>query len=312
MSPSHGAVNLIAFPGAPNLPVFAALEHGYFSDAGVQVQLETTPSSTYQIEHLIDGSFEIAATAFDNVVAYQEGQGAVQLDEPVDLVAFMGATQIELSLVVAPEVESYADLRGRSLALDALATGFAFVLYHMLERGGLSVDDCVLAPVGATPRRWESVASGEHAGTLTIEPFTSLAVAKGFRVLQSSLDTLDSYQGGVFSACRSWAADNAESVVGFVRGYLKGLEWTLDPLNTAAARALLLEKMPVINPRVADAVMGKLLDPRTGLTPSAEFIDAGIDTVLELRGRYGAASKGLENADRYIDRRYLRRARDSA
>ena len=100
----------------------------------------------------------------------------------------MGATRIELSLVVEPGVQSYDDLKGRSLALDALNTGFAFVLYDMLERAGLSMEDCELAPVGATPRRWASVNAGEHAGTLTIEPFTSIAVANGFRVLQSSLD----------------------------------------------------------------------------------------------------------------------------
>ncbi len=118
-------LKLIAFPGAPNLPIFAAIERGYFEDAGVLVTLETTPSSAYQIESLVNGDFQIAATAFDNVVAYQEQQGAVQLAKEPDLFVVMGATQLELSLVVAPEIQTYEDLRGRSLALDALATGFA-------------------------------------------------------------------------------------------------------------------------------------------------------------------------------------------
>mgnify|MGYP001311377146 CR=1 FL=1 len=74
-----GKVDLICFPGAPNLPIFAALEFGLFSAAGIDVRLETTPSSIYQIENLVNGEFQIAGTAFDNVVAYREGQGAVQL-----------------------------------------------------------------------------------------------------------------------------------------------------------------------------------------------------------------------------------------
>ena len=304
---TDGRLDLICFPGAPNLPIFAALEFGLFADAGLDVRLETTPSSTYQIENLVNGEFQIAGTAFDNVVAYREGQGAVQLAKPPDLFAFMGATRIELSFVVAPEIETYADLRGRSIALDALATGFAFVLYDMLEKAGLSTDVCELATVGATPKRWESVKSGEHAGTLTIEPFTSIAIASGFHVLQTSLETVPSYQGGVFAAGRAWATANPDSVGAFIRGYLAGLDWTLTPDNYEAARDLLLANMPAIKPGVADAVMTKLLDPATGLTPGGEVDPAGVETVLSLRSRYARPSKRLSDSVPYLDLSYLQR-----
>ena len=226
---SGGTLDLICFPGAPNLPIFAALQRGLFAAAGVEVRLQTTPSSVYQIEHLARGAFQIAGTAFDNVVAYREGQGAVALDEPPDLVALMGATRIELAFVVAPDIRTFDDLRGRSIALDALATGFAFVLYDMLERAGLPMDACELVAVGATPQRWESVKSGAHAGTLTIEPFTSIAVANGFGVLSSSRQTVPDYQGGVFAASGAWARQHAGLVGAFIRGYLAGLQWTLAP-----------------------------------------------------------------------------------
>ena len=301
-------IDLITFPGAPNLPIFAALEHGDFLHNGVDVRLKTTPSSSYQMENLANGKFQIAGTAFDNVVAYREGQGAVASLGECDLVAFMGATRIELSLVVEPEIRTCDDLRGRSLALDALNTGFAFVLYDMLERAGLSAEDCELAPVGATPTRWASVSAGEHAGTLTIEPFTSIAVASGFRVLQSSLETVPRYQGGVFAAHREWVAGHGKSLAGFVRGYLAGLRWTLERDNYMAARALLLEKMPALKPAVADAVMSKLLDPATGLTPEADFDYRGIDTVLDLRSRHGGGAAPLTDPGRYLDLGCLRRA----
>ena len=294
-------IDLITFPGAPNLPIFAALEHGDFPANGVEVRMETTPSSTFQMENLIGGRFQIAGTAFDNVVAYREGQGAVESLGLCDLVTVMGATRIELSLVVEPGIRTWTDLRGRSLALDALNTGFAFVLYDMLEQAGMSTGDCELVPVGATPARWASVLAGEHAGTLTIEPFTSIAAANGFRVLQSSLDTVPDYQGGVFAATPAWIAGHGEALNGFIRGYLAGLRWTLEPSNYAAAKALLLRKMPAIKPPVADAVMGKLLDPATGLTAEAELDSTGIETVLDLRSRYGGAAIPLTDPHRYLD-----------
>ena len=304
------SLNLIAFPGAPNLPLFTAIEKGWFAAAGVDVTLETTPSSAFQIESLVRGDFDIAATAFDNVVAYREGQGAVDFAEPPELYAFMGATRLELSFVVAPDVETYADLRGRSLALDALATGFAFVLYEMLKRGGLSSDAYDAVAVGATPQRWESVKSGEHAGTLTIEPFTSVAVANGFRVLASSTELFERYQGGVFAAMGGWAEANAATIDRFVSGYREGLAWTLDPANYADGVDRLRRNMPAIKPGVVDAVMQKLLAADTGLTPGGEFDAAGIGTVLELRSGYAEPRRVLNDPERYLDRRYLERAND--
>jgi len=302
------SLKVIAFPGAPNLPIFAAIERGYFEEAGATVTLETTPSSIYQIESLVDGQFQIGATAFDNIVAYQEQQGAVQLAKAPDLFALMGATQLELSLVVAPDIQSYEDLRGRSLALDALETGFAFVLYHMLERAGLSEGETTPVAVGATPQRWEAVKAGQHAATLTIEPFTSVAVANGFRVLATSRSVFKRYQGGVFAASREWAAANRQSLEAFIRGYLKALAWTLDAANTVDAAAILRHQMPAIKAGVVDAVMSKLLAEETGLTPAAALDAAGMQTVLDLRSRYARPAKPLASAERYLDLSYYWRA----
>ena len=220
----------------------------------------------------------------------------------------MGATQLELSLVVAPEIESFNDLRGKSVALDALATGFAFVLYRMLEMAGLSEDDYKKVPVGATPQRWESVKAGKHAGTLTIEPFTSVAIANGFRVLANSRSVLRRYQGGVFVVSRNWAVSHSDSLIAFIRGYLEGLAWTLEPNNYDEAVVTLQRNMPAIKDGVVDAVMVKLLSPETGLTPLATLDGLGMKTVLDLRNCYMQTEEALRNIDRYIDLTYYNRA----
>ena len=118
MSVSNAPTELrvIAFPGAPNLPIFAAIEHGFFGKQNLEVALTTTPSSVFQFEKLAAGEFDIACTAFDNVVAYREGQGAADIEGEADFHVLMGATQIELGFIVAPDIASYADLKGRSVA----------------------------------------------------------------------------------------------------------------------------------------------------------------------------------------------------
>ena len=296
-------VELIAFPGAQNLPIFAALEQGLFERSGIALNMTTTPSSAFQAESLAAGRFHIAGTAFDNVVAYVEGQGAVKLDKAPDFFAFMGATQIELAFVTQPAIKSYADVKGKTLAMDALYTGFAFVLYEMLAKAGLSKGDYKIDAVGATPVRWESVKAGKHAGTMTIEPFTSIARGQGFRVLDTSTRHYPDYQGQAYAASRAWAAASPDAIKGFIRGYLGGLEWTLAPANRQAATDLLLSRMPEIHPRVAGAVMDSLLSPRSGLTPGAAMLPKGVDVVLDLRSRYGTGPR-LADPGRYVDLRY--------
>jgi ABC-type nitrate/sulfonate/bicarbonate transport system substrate-binding protein len=301
-------VKLIAFPGAPNLPIFVAQENGWFERHGVKLEMKMTPSSAYQAEALAKGEFDIAGSAVDNVVAYTEGQGAVALPQTPDFFAFLGGTEIELAIVAQPDIKKVADLAGKPVALDAPGTGFAFVFYHLLEQGGLKPGAYKVDAVGATPQRWESVKAGNHAATMTIEPFTSIAKAQGFNILARSTESLKDYQGGTYLARRSWAKDKRAAIIGYIRGYLDGLAWTLDPANREAASQILLKNMPEIKPPVVGAVMTSLLSPRSGLTPKGAITIEGLKTVLELRSRYGKGAVKLTDPAKYIDLSYYEEA----
>jgi ABC-type nitrate/sulfonate/bicarbonate transport system substrate-binding protein len=294
-------LRLNAFPGAPNLPVFAAIANGYFSDEKLDIDLTLTPSSVVQAERTAAGDFDIIFTAFDNVVAYGENQGAAAPNVHPDYVVLMGATQLELAITSAADVKSYADLKGKAIALDALSTGFAFALFEMCDRNGFAKDEASYAPVGATPQRWNAVKAGEYAATLTIEPFTSIARRNGFNTLDLSSKYFPSYQGGVVTTTRKFAADHPEYVQAFIRAYLRGLDWVLNPENRTDAEDILRSKMPEIQPAALQSVMNSLLSPASGLTPHAEILPEGMLQVLALRSRYGTGGKPLTDYNKYID-----------
>lgn len=302
------AIRLISFPGTGNLGIFAGREKGLFAAHGVEVALETTPSSMYQAQKLVAGEFDMACTAMDNVIAYQEGAGEAALDREPDLFIIASATQLEVSFVVAPEIESYADLKGRRLALDALATGFAFALYRMLDDAGLTAADYEMVSVGSTPSRWEAVQKGDYAGTLLIEPFTGMARAAGYRVLGSTLDTFAHYPGQVFTASRAWAAANRDTVTGFLQGWLDAIDWVADPANRTEAADMLARNMPAMKPQAIGPSLDKLISPRTGFVKLAALDRAGLDTVLELRSRYAPQKKQLADAEKYLDTSYYEAA----
>src|SRR5436190_1374520 len=115
-----------AFPGGFNWAIFAAQEKGFFESKGLSIVLEATPNSVAQMIGLSEGRFEIAMTAVDNIVAYVEGQGEAPIGPQPDFFAFMGSDSGFLHLVAAPEINSAAELAGRTVSVDALTTGYAF------------------------------------------------------------------------------------------------------------------------------------------------------------------------------------------
>src|SRR5262249_43568827 len=118
-------IEVVVFPGGFNWPIWVAQDKGFFARSRVEAKLTPTPNSVFQLTGLIDGKFDIAMTAIDNIIAYVEGQGAVTTAQSPDLIAFMGGDNGFLRLVSVPEVMTYADLKGRQLSVDALTTGYA-------------------------------------------------------------------------------------------------------------------------------------------------------------------------------------------
>ena len=152
-------VSVIAFPGAGNWLIRIAQGKGYFAQGGIEVSLTPTPNSVFQMTNLIEGRFDIAMTAIDNVIAYLEGQGEVALSTQPDLFVFMGGSPAIPALVTLPEIKTYQELKGRTLAVDAVKTGYAFVLYDLLKRNGLQPSDYKVEPAGGTTARWQGRAT---------------------------------------------------------------------------------------------------------------------------------------------------------
>jgi len=305
----HEPVSVIVFPGGFNWPIWAAQENGYFEQNGIAVALTPTPNSVFQLTNLIDGKFDIAMTAIDNVVAYNENQGEAPTIATPDLVTFMGGDNGFLSLVTVPEVKSYADLKGRQLSVDALTTGYAFVLRKLLKENGLASTDYELVKAGGVVERFESLCRKQHSGTLLISPFEVLAEAQGFNRLANAVDQLGQYQGVVGATRRSWAKQHERELVAYIRGYLAGLDWLFEPTNKSEAILLLRSKLPNMSEHLASKSYDILLDPQSGFSKKAELNLEGVRTVLSLRSEYGNPRKSLSDPSKYLELIYYEMAR---
>ena len=300
---------LCVFPGAMNLPLFVAIEQGFLAARGLGVDVHPTRGSVEQLVGAINGEFEIIMTAIDNVVAYDEGQGEVAVDGTPELFAFFGQDDAYLNLVARPEIGSVAELRGKEVAVDAITTGFAFVLRQMLANAGVGEDEVEWIAAGGLVQRFAALTAGNHHATLMNTPFDLMAAAAGLHTLQRGRDAVPHYQGVVAAANRSWAAANEDAVVGYTSAHLDAIDWLYDPANRVAAADVLVANLPQMAREIAETTCALFVDPETGLARDGALDRAGIAGVLELRNRFGTAAAELTDPDAYIDTSYWEKAR---
>ena len=306
-SPAPTLVRVIAFDGGWNLPIWAAQRQGLFEANGITVQLSYTPSSAFLVQSLFDGKSDIATAAIDNLVAYQEGQGEAKIPDNPDLFAFMGCDGGFATVVAAPAVKRFADLKGKTVSVDAMTTGYAFVVRELVVRNGLAEADLTFVRAGGTANRYRELIAGKHDGTLLRTPFELLARNRGFNELASA-ESLGAYQGTEALARRSWARDHEATLVGFMRAYRAATDWLYDRANRDVAEALLVANIRDMTPALAKQAYDILLADKGGLTRDVLLDMEGIRTVLKLRSKYGAPAKTLTDPLKYVDLQYHEKA----
>jgi ABC-type nitrate/sulfonate/bicarbonate transport system substrate-binding protein len=301
-------VSVIVFPGGFNWPIWIAQDKGYFAAGGIEVVLTPTPNSVFQLTNLIDGKFDIAMTAIDNVIAYMEGQGEAKTESEPDLIVFMGGDNGFLSLAAVPDVKSVANLKGRTVSVDALTTGYAFVLLDLLKRAGLTAADYTIEKAGGVLERWNALKEKKHDATMLITPFDIFAKMAGLNVLQYAIDIYGHYQGLIGAARREWAARHPRLVEAYIRGYMAGVDFVRDPANKDYAIAVLRKQLPQMPEAVAMQSYAAMTGA-SGFTPKAELDVEGVRRVLALRSEYGQPKKSMTDPTKYYRPEYYSAAR---
>ena len=298
----------ITFGGAYNLPAWVAQHRGCFARHGVEVEISYTPDSVFLMKRLIEGDFDVAMTAIDNLIAYQEGEGEADVKAPVDLAAFIGMDSGFLELVAAPGIDSITDLRGKDIAVDALTTGFAFVLREMLARSQVRDSDVQYVRFGGSPARLKGLLEKRFAATLLPTPFALQAVERGHTILASGKALLGSYQGRCAFGQRAWLARNERAVIGFIRAYRDAMDWIFSPANRGEAEALLMEHDRGMTPALARRTYELFVNPQAGLFRDLALDMEGISVVLDLRSRFGRRERRLDQPRQYVDLDFYRKA----
>jgi ABC-type nitrate/sulfonate/bicarbonate transport system substrate-binding protein len=295
------------FPGGGTWPILAGLENGYFAMAGLEIHLNPITSSMAQITGTLEGKYDLGMTAFDNVIAYDVNEGETKLAAPADLVAFLGGEGGSLHLITAPEVKTIESLKGKTLAVDAKSTGYAFVLYRIAAMHGVKPGDYQVLAVGSSQKRLDALTQGQAAGTLLSKPFDAFAIAKGFNDLATMSKLFPHYQSTVGFTRRQWAENHHDMLVAFIRAYVQGSLWLFDSAHKEGAIDLLLKSTPNLSRDQAENIYRGAVGPDGVMSPMAALDQAGIKTVVALRSEFGEPKKKLD-ARQFYDLSYYNAA----
>lgn len=288
--PTARPVRLISFGASP--VVSAGILCGSFTRQGLSIEHTETPNSTVQMRGLTTGEYDIASTAFDNVLAWSGREGTA-------IVAIAQASQgIVLPVVVRPEINDWEDLRGKPLAVDAVDTAFALVLRRVLQAHGLNLEngDYKFVPAGATGYRFESMEKGDTFAAVLNPPWNQRAIEAGMKAFGDHREVLPNYPGGVYAVSRKYAEENRAVVVGFLKGLIEASHWISDP-ETADLAA---KRLAAESGSPADEVKSRL----SRITPDMTINRDGLEVVLDLRVRFGLTPTMGSDLSVYVDTSY--------
>src|SRR5882724_11376710 len=204
-------LKVMVFPGLSNLPIFAAQHKDLFAKQGLAIELLNTPNSDVLRDGLAKGDHQIAHAAVDNAVAMAELAKA-------DIAIVTGGDNGFNRIFVQPEIGSYAELRGKTVVVDAPNTAFALLLYKVLKDNGLNKGDYVVKPVGGGPARFEAMTQDKtNAAAVLNPPFTFRAQAAGLRDMGPAARAIGTYQSDGAFVMRDWAKSNGDLIVRYIR-----------------------------------------------------------------------------------------------
>lgn len=143
-----------------------------------RIRLIESPSNTNSLMQLSTGEVEAATLTLDEFILARAG------GIRVDIVLVFDTSQGADVVMVRPEIESPADLRGCRVGVEQTAAG-ALMLTRALEAGGLAPDDIERVSL-VSSEHVDAFRRGDVDAVISYEPFATRLASAGARRLYDS------------------------------------------------------------------------------------------------------------------------------
>ncbi len=282
-----------------NMPLWAAQEHGFFADEGLEVE-GTIHGNHSQVPPLLDGSFQVFIGSPELAIQNANEGG------PLKIVAG-NAGKLVHSLIARAPFKRIEDLRGRMIGIFTDKEGTFFHVKAMLAAHGLDFPgDYEVKHTGGVPPRHKALLVGEIDAGLQSVPWNYVAEEAGMNNLGDVIEYVPDWQFVSVNVNGNWATANRGVLVRFLRAMLRGTGWLY--ANRAAASAIAARELPAPlhhAERAWDFFTGT-----DALTRDSSVNVKGLAQVIAtLKQTSLLAQSASDDPATYIDDSYLREAR---
>ena len=284
-----------------SLPVTVAQREGFFRREGLDFQLvvpipggadkmiDALHDDTVDITHVATPFLIRAALAGSDAVAI-----AAEFNNPI------------YSVVAAPDIKTYADLKGRLLGLADEAGSITVSTRKLLKAHGIEAKDFRFRTIDGTPSRFNCLTRGECAAVPLGQPQDLLALGQGYRLLGSSLEVVPDFVYTVTAVRRSWAATHRDALLRYVRALAASFAFIRDPARRKEVIQAIVQSNNV-GADIAARVLALYFEPERRVLPQRGEIDMkGFAEVIAFMGEAGLLKAPLPAAGRFVDLQYLR------
>jgi ABC-type nitrate/sulfonate/bicarbonate transport system substrate-binding protein len=293
----YGLVNFSAF----YWPIYAALDEGLFNREALDVEITETRSGTDGLAAMAGGSLDVITTNSEVVVLAQ-----IRGADAIGIAGFNN--KASYSLMVQPEIQRIADLKGKTLGASALRTGEVVFMKALLRKYGIGENDYSLVVAGASRNRVTAMSTKQIDGTVMPPPDNFRLEDMNVKRLAEVNEAVPEYQFQFLAAMRNWAQGHQDEAVRFLRAYVNSLHWLYEPANKARAVAILQERMQ-LSEEYARRTYEQWIEQEKFFPLDGEAPADGLKAMEDMLVETGEATPPLPAREKYLDFKYLEMAR---
>ncbi|HLJ59376.1 MAG TPA: ABC transporter substrate-binding protein [bacterium] len=280
-------------------PLVVAQQKGFFDREGVQVSLVTIGPDDNLVRAVAAGALNLGIPEL-SIAINGNAHGA-----PVKIVASL-TDRYPYTLYAQPQIKTYADLRGKSIAHWTVAPEVSVALIRrLLASGGLKEGEYNLIAGGNMPSRYAALTQGAVAASVLTAPFDLVAKKAGFTALGGLYDIPATFAGVVTNT--GWAAANQDAVVASLKALVLGFRYAATPANKNEVVKMLAD-VGKVDPAVVAPTWDEFYRDQTFLT-SWDLVPSqrSMQGVVDILGSLGQIPKSA-NPLTYFDLQYLNTA----
>ncbi len=193
-----------------------AIEKGLYEQEGIKFDITDYESNDTTLSLITRGDIDVADGDPSTYIP------AIQNGVPAKLVGNMWRYQGCYWLVVNDSIQSFEDLKGKTIGTAGASGGMKLSVLKMLEANGISEDEVTLVANGAYTDAYATLTSGEVDATIIHNPYAVLAKNEGKgHSIGRAWDYIPDYYTGTIIASDRIINDEPEKLQRFVTAYYK-------------------------------------------------------------------------------------------